>query len=651
VKDAESLRFVQVNAAGLELLGYSEEEMLGKNDHDFFPKEQADFFATKDLFNEVCRIASQDAAFPLAWIAVRNPVNGELEAIAWTGIADRFFTELRTTQPTRTFSARAVGNRAINERCTIVDNDIDAEPDLDAVRREAVGRGCRSVIALPLYAEGSPVGSIMLYSLEQYFFDAEEVKLLEELAGDVSFALTFIAQQKKVEYLAFYDTLTALPNRTLFFDRLARQLAAAARNQESVVLILIDLDRFRLINDTLGRHAGDELLVAVAKRLMKGVRQEDAIGRVASNRFAIAVTAVWSAAGGAHALEARSRACFNQPFTIGQEELRVSAAAGVALFPADANSAEALFANAEAALRSAKTENLSFQFYGPAVNARVAESLRMENRLQRALANDELALWYQPKVCLETGRPKGFEALMRWQDPESGLVLPGHFIPLMEQTGLIVAAGEWALSRVSEDCRPWRSGDTEPLRIAVNVSSLQLRQKAFVKTVIDAAAKIEKAGSMLDLEITETVIMQNIEAIIPKLQTIRGLGVEIFVDDFGTGYSSLTYIARLPIYALKVDRSFVVGMTENEDSLAIVRSVISLAHSLRLGVIAEGVETEQQAALLSELDCDEIQGYLVSRPMPPEQVMAFIADRGRHARVFGATGAGTGGTSPGSSEP
>lgn len=579
----------------------------------------------QSLFDEACKIATLHGAFRIAALSLRDRPDGPIEAKSIAGLPRDFLSnhDRDLTHP----SPKGVAIKALDEGITVVDNDIGLHPDIDAMRREAVGLGCRAVIGLPLFLDNAVAGVMVLYSKEQNFFDDEEVKLLEELAGDVSFALTFIAQKERVEFLAYYDPLTGLPNRSLFFDRLSHQLGTAARNHSTVALILIDLNRFRLINDSLGRQAGDALLSAVAKRLSSDIRQEDAIARVGPNRFALAMSGTWRAAEGAHVLESRSRACFERTFLIGGVELRVSASAGVAVFPADAQDTEALFANAEAALRSAQSENVPFQFYGPEMNARMAESLHLENRLKRALANGELVLWYQPKVELRSGRLVGFEALMRWQDPESGLVPPSKFIPLMEQTGLIVDAGRWALARVSQDCASWPALDGKPVRIAVNVSPLQLRQKDFVDTVIEAAGGTEAAGAALDIEITESVIMQNFEATIQKLQTIRGLGVEISIDDFGTGYSSLAYVARLPIHALKIDRSFVAGVAQSEDSLAIVRSVISLAHSLRLIVIAEGVETEEQLELLRGLNCDEIQGYLISRPMPPEQVPAFIAGR------------------------
>ncbi len=261
------------------------------------------------------------------------------------------------------------------------------------------------------------------------------------------------------------------------------------------------------------------------------------------------------------------------------------------------------------------------------MNARVAEKLRLENKLRRALEQGHFVLHYQPKVDAIDHRILGLEALIRWNDPDMGLISPAHFIPLMEETGLIMEVGRWALSQVARDCRTWVTSGIEPPRVAVNVSPIQLRQRDFVESVVEAAENAHQAGGRLDLEITESVIMEDVEAINRKLQIIRGLGVEIAVDDFGTGYSSLAYIARLPIHALKIDRSFVAKITVSGESLAIVNSVVSLAHSLELQVIAEGVETKEQTALLRDLGCDQLQGYLFSAPVPPGQVVELLRPR------------------------
>jgi diguanylate cyclase (GGDEF)-like protein/PAS domain S-box-containing protein len=594
----------------------------------------------QELFNEACRIAVGHGGFSMGWIAKLNPANGTLVPIAQAGLLVDLGADGDSSN--RGLVPWGTAEIALQEKRPAFDNDIERGlgdmqskfgPDTSGIRRAAIRLGAKSVIVLPLIVEGKTFGILTLYAPERNFFDDEELKLLDELAGDISFGLEFIAKEEKVDYLAYYDALTGLPNRSLFFDRLTHQLGMAARDGMNVALVLMDLDRFRLINDTLGRQAGDALIGAVAQRIKDTVRDEDTVARVGADSFALAVTGTWRAADAAHFLEAHNRHLFGQPFVLGGEELRVSATAGVAEFPADGDSPEMLFANAEAALRKAKEQNGRFLFYGPEMNARVADSLRLENRLRRALENGEMVLWYQPKVDAKTRMITGFEALMRWQDPETGMVPPAMFIPLMEQTGLILDAGRWALSQVARDCRTWSANGIKPPRVAVNVSPIQLRQKDFIATVVEAAQRAEEAGALLDLEITESVIMENVEAIIPLLQTVRELGVEIAVDDFGTGYSSLAYIARLPIQALKIDRSFVIGMTQNQDSLAIVRSIISMAHSLRLHVIAEGVETEEQAALLLQLDCDQMQGYLLNRPVPPQQVPDLLRQQNQTAHV------------------
>ena len=587
----------------------------------------------QELFEEACRIAVEHGGFSMAWIAMLDHASGTLVPVAQAGLPMDFGAAGDSSNRPVGLVPGGPAEVALREKRPAFDNDIgrglgemesELGPDTLRLRRAAVRLGAKSVIVLPLFVEGQTFGILTLYAPERNFFDDEEIKLLTELAGDISFGLEFIAKEEKVDYLAYYDALTGLPNRSLFFDRLTHQIGTAAREHSNVALVLMDLDRFRLINDTLGRQAGDTLMGVVAHRIKETFRDQDTVARVGADSFAVAVSGTWRVPDAAHFLEAHNRKMFGQPFVLGQEELRVSATAGIAVFPDDGNNPEMLFANAEAALRKAKEQNARFLFYSPEMNARVADSLRLENRLRQALENGEMVLWYQPKVNVKTRKLTGFEALMRWQDPETGMVPPAKFIPLMEQTGLILEAGRWALLQVARDCRLWVTNGIKPPRVAVNVSPIQLRQKDFVATVVEAAEKAEEAGALLDLEITESVIMENVEAMIPKLQTIREIGVEISIDDFGTGYSSLAYIARLPIYALKIDRSFVDGMTNNQDSLAIVRSVISLAHSLRLHVIAEGVETEDQAALLHQLECDEMQGYLFSRPVPPDEVLALV---------------------------
>jgi EAL domain-containing protein (putative c-di-GMP-specific phosphodiesterase class I) len=327
-----------------------------------------------------------------------------------------------------------------------------------------------------------------------------------------------------------------------------------------------------------------------------------------------------------HFLEKQVTAALSKPFTLEGQELRISARAGIALFPDDGKDADTLFRNAEAALKKSKLSGDKYLFYTPAFNARAAEKLTLENKLRRALEQEQLVLHYQPKVDLKSNQIVGLEALMRWDDPETGLVPPWKFIPLLEETGMIIEAGAWALAQAMTDYRAWQAKGLTAPRVAVNVSQIQLGRKDFVST-IERVVNSLGGGCGLEIEITESLIMQDVEANIQKLHAIREMGVEVAVDDFGTGYSSLSYIAKLPINALKIDRAFIINMTSNADDRNIVSAIISLAHSLNLRVIAEGVETNEQAKLLRLLKCDEIQGFLFSSGVPAEQIEEFLRNK------------------------
>jgi EAL domain-containing protein (putative c-di-GMP-specific phosphodiesterase class I) len=318
------------------------------------------------------------------------------------------------------------------------------------------------------------------------------------------------------------------------------------------------------------------------------------------------------------------KACFGVPFVIDGKEVQLVARAGVSAYPTDGSTAESLLHNAEAALRKAKQAKERFVFYAPDMNARVAEFLVLETKLRKAIDLEQFVLHYQPKFDIATGKTTGVEALIRWNDPDMGLVPPLRFIPILEETGMIFEVGRWALRQAVRDQQRWRGKRLPVPRVAVNVSARQLRDQNFVRDVQLALESEEGLKPSLELEITESLLMEDIERNIERLKTLRDLGVTIAIDDFGTGYSSLNYLARLPMDALKIDRSFVVSMSVSPESRAIVSAIISLAHSLGLKVIAEGVETEEQLNLLRLLKCDEMQGFLLSRPVPPDKIASFL---------------------------
>ncbi len=575
-----------------------------------------------ELLEETCRTAVDEGKFCVAWVGLIDE-DGELELAAQSGLGESGDELLG--EPLELVAGGASEN-AIFLQQPMFDNDVTRAADATPMRACATRGGAGSVISLPLIVEGETRGVIVLYAFERGFFEDEEVSLLGELAEDISFGLEFIAKEERVDYLAYYDTMTGLPNRSLFFNRLSRQLQDAQDKSRRTVLAVFDIDRFRMINDTYGRHEGDAVIAEVAQRLRDTVDEADTVARITSNTFAIALSDDWDAADIGHRLEELDEVLFAAAFRIGDEDVRVTATTGAAVFPDDARTPEELLGNAEAALRSAKSRSERCLLYSREMNERVAESLRFENRVRVAAENGELEMWYQPKVCSRSGRLRGLEALMRWKDPETGKILsPEKFIPVMEHTGCILEAGRWALQQVASDCLRWQERGVTPPRVAVNVSPIQLAQQNLVGSLVEAQIVANDAGTAIDLEITESVIMDDVDGIIPKLRTLASVGTRIHVDDFGTGYSSLAYIARLPIDALKIDRSFVSDLTPASEGLSIVRTIISLAKAMKLQVIAEGVETEEQVRLLRDLECDELQGFHIGRPLPPEETFAVIA--------------------------
>jgi len=505
--------------------------------------------------------------------------------------------------------------RAIRDKKFIVANDSQNDPQV-LLGKQYAKAGIGSMIILPLIVSDEAMGALALYAGERNFFHAEELKLLTELADDIAFAIDHLDKQARLDYLAYYDVLTGLANGALFHERLEQGLVSAKEQGHKLALVLLDIERFKAINDTLGRAAGDALLKDLATRLSNYVVDAGRVGRIGADHFALMIPGLQTEVDLARLIEHRVGEIFGLPFRIGDSEIRASARLGIALFPADGGNAGTLFRNAEAALKKAKAGNEHYLFYDQNMNARVAENLALENRLRQALEQGEFVLYYQPKVSLVSGKMTSTEALIRWNDPRTGLMPPDRFIPILEETGLIHEVGRWALRQAIADYLRWRSAGLPAVRIAVNVSPLQLRHHDFIAEIEQAIGIGPHAADGLELEITESLIMENVQLSISSLQAIRALGVSIAIDDFGTGFSSLSYLARLPVDTLKIDHSFVLDMTDGAEGLALVSTIINLAHSLKLKVVAEGVETEEQARLLRLLDCDEMQGFLFSRPVP-----------------------------------
>ena len=579
------------------------------------------------LFEEACRIAVEHGKFRMAWIGALPPGANVVVPLAWAGHEDGYLKKIRVTTLENEPGAHSTGGQALRHKKPVVCNAIARDTKLAPWTKDALERGYQSVACFPLVVGDEVNGILALYASETDFFDEDEMKLLTELAGDISFALQYIEKEEKINYLAYYDSVTGLANRALCFDRLNQQLASARDESSRTALILVDIERFRTINDTLGHDAGNALLRQLGERLSESFHGSTGLARIiGTNCFAVTISDVRKEAEITEKIEKNMFSALNQPFKIGAEELRISVKAGTAVSPHDGQDAETLFRNAEAALIRAKGSGESYLFYAPEMNARFAEKLVLENKLRIALEKQQFVLHYQPKVNLSDKQVSGLEALIRWQDPDTGLVPPMKFIPLLEGTGMILDVGYWVIRQALADLKRWAAKDVN-LRIAVNVSPVQLRRKDFIDRVKQAIVGYEAYAQSLDVEITESLIMENIEDNIGKLKALKEMGINVAIDDFGTGYSSLGYLARLPVQALKIDRSFIIKMVQDPDSMTIVSTIISLTHSLHLIVIAEGVETEEQKKFLALLKCDEIQGYLLSRPLPVKDMNVFLAAR------------------------
>ncbi|MEC5216508.1 diguanylate cyclase (GGDEF)-like protein/PAS domain S-box-containing protein [Actimicrobium sp. GrIS 1.19] len=574
------------------------------------------------LLDEACRIAFEQGEFAGAVVGVRDAETQVMRPVAWAGVDEPFLhaLELIANEPVR--PGQGLIGLALRDMHSVISNDIGSDPRMAPWRSQFLERGYRSAFVVPLMAGEHPFGILALLSEHVDAFNDDEQHLLSELADDISFSHDFIAKEEQINYLAYFDSLTGLPNRALFLERVGQLLNANASGaQDHLAMVLIDVERFRHINETFGRLAGDELLRVVARRLRDSLPDAGYLARINADSFAFIARGNCDAVDVAALIEKDLAGVVGEPMQIRDKSVRLTMRAGIAMYPIDGADSDSLLRNAEAALKDAKIAKVRSLFYTADMNARTAERYSLEGRLRRALEEQQFVLHYQPKVDLQNGRIVGMEALIRWNEPGVGLVPPLQFIPMLEESGLIVEVGSWVIAHAHQQYQAWSAMGLAVPRIAVNVSQLQIRQNDFVPRVLAILAVGE--SSDLEIEITESLFMDDNDPNVSrgKLAALREAGLTIAIDDFGTGYSSLSYLARLPIDTLKIDRSFITGMTSSAENMAIVSTIISLAESLRLGSVAEGVETIEQREQLRLLGCDQMQGFLFS-PGVPADVMA-----------------------------
>lgn len=538
--------------------------------------------------------------------------------------------------------------QAMRQPDPLVVTDARQDPRFSSAPLVDDATGVRFYAGLPMAGrDGRVLGVLAVMDTEPRSLDADQRLALELLARqaaqelEAASALQWLRQQHRrdqdsllrlrrlhadeVQFLAQHDALTGLPNRPRLVECVDALLGpGGGRAPGLLAVVQLDVQRLHGINDTFGRGFGDALLRKVATRLRQALGEKALLARLAGDHFAFVLTGSRDSTELAHRVQHALDRGFGRPFQLEGQELRVAARAGVSVHPQDGGDATLLLRNAERALQQAKAEAARFLFYAPQMNAEVATNLVLESRLRTALDQQQFVLHYQPKYDAATGALTGVEGLIRWDDPDNGLVSPRRIIPLLEESGLIHEVGEWAIRRAVLDHRRWRGLADEAPRVSVNVSPLQLRQDDFVERVRRGLAGAEGDAHGLDLEITESVLMDGMDENIGKLEALRSLGVRVAIDDFGTGYSSLLYLAKLPLDTLKIDRSFVVRLPRRDSDRAIVATIVSLAHQLGLNVVAEGVDAAEQARLLAGMDCDELQGFLFSEALPAHAIDSLI---------------------------
>lgn len=583
------------------------------------------------LLVEICRLCVERGGYLMAWVGyaeqdetktVRPMAQSGYESGYLDGVNINWADNERGQGPTGT---------AIRTGTTQINQNVLTNPKMAPWREAAIDRGYQSSLALPLVGDAKMLGALTVYAREADAFDDEEIRLLEELASDLAYGIVTLrthaeheVAKEKVAFLAHFDALTHLPNRLLLRDRFEVAAVVAEREHGKVAMLYLDLDNFQQVNDGLGHEVGDKVLVMVAERLRQCIPLTETISRLGGDDFVILLSGQHDSPGIVSAANA-IRAAFAEPVAIDGHQLSLSCSIGISLFPGDGRDFDTLLKCADIAVNNAKESGRNtYRFFTREMNANLLEQMKLTAGLQNALKNREFVLHYQPQVDIRSGDIIGAEALIRWQHPLDGLVPPAKFIQLAEQSGHIVQIGEWVINEACRQAKAWLDHGSPPLVMAVNLSAVQFRHGNVLELVSAALLATGLSPDRLELELTESILLQDVEATVKTLHGLKALGVKLSIDDFGTGYSSLSYLKQLAVDKLKIDQTFVRDMLTDSDGAAIVKAIIQLGHTLQLDVIAEGVETDAQLAFLAASGCDEVQGYLFSRPVPPEQFARLL---------------------------
>ena len=595
------------------------------------------------VLHEACRLSVEQGGYQFAVVFMIEPGKVSVSPTAWWGVDD----DLIVTRQVSFANDERSGDdefiaRAMRTGKPAVCTSLAAAPSITALPQEWTHDGIQAVAVLPLFIDGTSVGVLTLHSPDPTAFNADEIRSLEKVSGEVSFALQYLRHEDLLQHLSYFDALTGLANRQLWCERLARRMHSHDPLQSEINVIVFDIDGLSAINDACGRHMGDQLLQRIAERLRAIEGGPESAAYLGAAVFAAFFEGPARGGGVPGFARARIESLLDDPLTLDGRDIKVSVRIGASCYPAHGRDAQSLLENAEVALRRAKHDGESYVRYSTSMTTEAAQRLVLEGQLRQSVKEEAFELYYQPIFAARSGRITAVEALLRWRHPQKGIVSAGQIVPVLESLGLIEEVGAWALRRAALDRDAWIGQGVPNIRVAVNVSAAQLRRSNFVEIVMGAIGKLRPQQVWLDLEVTESMLMHDVEASMQKLNQLRTHGVQFAIDDFGTGYSSLSRLANLPINTLKIDRSFVHGVLDEPRAIAIVETILSLARSLDINTVAEGIETEHQRSVLTSMGCDELQGYLLSYPLSAADCGALmLAQRTRDEsaeRVGGARG-------------
>ncbi len=578
-----------------------------------------------ELLREACRLAVSVGGYPAALAALKQARTQALEAVAWSGLDQAEAVKLCDCIAKRSGQERfGTFLDSTGERAMVRQMPADCGTSTQEGGAPQAAGVSRHVIGLPLIVDKTAIGVLAVCTREHGSVGEEESRMLREVAANLSFALQYLQQDSRVRLLSYFDVLTGLAKRTLFCERVDRLLRGSAKLGARYAVAVIDVENLSVVNDSFGRHGGDLLLQLLADRLKRRFRDTDRLAHITGGTFALVQPAAGAPQACIDGLTNELNDLLTEPFALEGKDVPVAARSGIAIFPEDGREAEVLVQRSEAALWAAKTSGKRHRHYSAEQHSARLARVALERRLRVALDRQQFELYYQPKVAVKTRRIEGVEALIRWNDPDVGVVSPAEFLPILEQSGLIVEVGDWVIERAAADCQEWQRQGLPRIRVAVNISPIQLQLPDFVARFLRHTQAWATPESGLDVEITEGSLIDESSVEVGKLKMLRAAGASIAIDDFGTGYSSLGRLAHMPVDTLKIDRTFIDGMVVDPRGRKLVSIIIEIARAFRMQVVAEGVETQEQLDTLWQLGCDQSQGYLHSRPVTRDQFAELL---------------------------